>query len=199
MIARFLQCLSNFKNWIFYSLEHNFWSCQPNLINDPSKFKFILPLSNAKELILWKFIEIEKIHFKERNFFLGHPVAAFLFLTDPKNSFHKSLSFNFFRQKHPFQIPIVRYGNDLNDNFFRRYFFIFYTLQTKIVNVKFSSCEFLFLGYKILWFISYCIFETFLTIFPFFSNVKNYDAFYSHCIHYFIALFTSVHFHDFLH
>ena len=75
MIARFWRFLSNFKNWIFYSLEHNFWSSQPNLFNDPSKFKFILPLSNAKGLILWKLVELEKIQFKERNLFLGHPVV----------------------------------------------------------------------------------------------------------------------------
>ena len=69
LICRFWRLLSNFKNWIFYSLEHNFLS-KTYLINDPSKFKFIFPLSNAKELIFWKFIGLEKIHFKERNLFL---------------------------------------------------------------------------------------------------------------------------------
>ena len=69
LIGRFLRFLSNFKNWIFYSFEHNFWSSQPEFINDPSKFKFIFPLSNAKELIIWKFIELEKITSKSATSF----------------------------------------------------------------------------------------------------------------------------------
>ena len=88
LIGRFLRFLSNFKNWIFYAFEHNFWSIQPNLINDPSKSKFILSLSNAKGLILWKFIEFEKIQFKERYFFLGHPVQNIFFFNHFLSTHH---------------------------------------------------------------------------------------------------------------
>ena len=43
-------------------------------MNDPSKFKFTFPLSNTNRLILEKSIELQKIHSKERNFFVAHLV-----------------------------------------------------------------------------------------------------------------------------
>ena len=76
LIHRFSTFLSTFWKWFFYSFDHNFWSTCPNLINDPSKFKLIFPVSNAKEFFSLIFVELEKTEFKVLNFFNGQRIKV---------------------------------------------------------------------------------------------------------------------------
>ena len=92
------------------TVEHNFWSSQPKSINDPSKFKFVfLWTSKEKELILWKFIELEKIHFKECNLFLGHLVYNYDQLVLPPPLKTKNFSL-----KIPFLSKMLLYQSEEN-------------------------------------------------------------------------------------